>query len=471
MVESGGRVLEGLPGTIADLARAFKEGASPVEVTEAVLGRIEERDGELNSFVTVMPGRAMEAARRAEEEIRAGRYRGPLHGVPLGVKDLISTAGVRTTMGSAFFEDNVPDHDAAVVRKLEEAGAIIVGKTNTHEFAYGTTGDRSRFGPVGNPHDPARISGGSSSGSGAAVAAGLVHGALGTDTGGSIRIPAALCGVVGMKPTFGRVSKHGVFPLAWTLDHVGPIARTVGDNALLLNALAGHDPEDPYSVRREPEDFAGELGRGVRGGVVGVPSGFYFEALDGEVARRVGEAVEVFRELGAEVRPVEVALLRETLDAQRLVLAAEAYAVHAERLRTEPEKFDEEVRERVAAGEALRAHEYAEAQRAKLESLRAFGEVLEDVDVLLTPTVPLPATVIGQRKVRLNGREESVRASLNRLSGPTNLNGLPSLSVPCGRTASGLPVGLQLVGRPFDEATLYRYGHAFEEAFSGGPSG
>ena len=299
------------------------------------------------------------------------------------------------------------------------------------------------------------------------MAAGLVYGALGTDTGGSIRIPAALCGVVGMKPTFGRVSKRGVFPLAWTLDHVGPITRTVQDNAILLSALAGHDPDDPYSVRREPEDFTRDLGRGARGGVVGVPSGFYAERLDGEVAERVAEAVEVFRGIGAEVRPVEVAYLREALDAQRLVLAAEAYAVHAERLRTEPEKFDEEVRERVAAGEALRAHEYAEAQRTRLGSLRAFDLALQDVDVLLTPTVPIPATQIGQREVLVAGREESVRASLNRFTGPTNLNGLPSLSVPCGLTASGLPVGLQLMSRPFDEATLYRYGHAFEEFFTG----
>jgi aspartyl-tRNA(Asn)/glutamyl-tRNA(Gln) amidotransferase subunit A len=272
-----------------------------------------------------------------------------------------------------------------------------------------------------------------------------------------------------MKPTFGRVSKHGVFPLAWTLDHVGPITRTVEDNALLLNALAGHDPDDPYSVRRETEDFARNLGdsHGVRGGVVGVLSGFYQERLDSEVAEKVGEAIEAFRGLGAEVRLVEVPLLRETLEAQRLVLAAEAYAVHAGRLRTQPERFDEEIRERVAAGEAARAHEYAEAQRTKLASLRAFGQAFENVDVLLAPTVPIPATEIGQRLVFVDGHEEPVRASLNRFTGPTNLNGLPSLSVPCGHTTSGLPVGLQLMGRPLDEATLYRYGHAFEKAFAG----
>ena len=231
-------------------------------------------------------------------------------------------------MASAFFQDHVPDEDAAVARKLREAGTVLLGKTNTHEFAYGPTGDRSHFGPTRNPHDLARISGGSSGGSGTAVATGLCYGAVGSDTGGSIRIPAALCGVVGMKPTFGRVGKGGVFPLARTLDHVGPLTRTVEDNALLLSALAGHDPQDLHSVDRPPEDFARDLDRGVRGAVVGVPTGFFFEHVEREVEARVREAIEVFRELGAEVREVEVPNVWETLHAQRLTLAAEAYAVH-----------------------------------------------------------------------------------------------------------------------------------------------
>lgn len=453
----------GIPDTIAALAVAFGKGElSPVEVVRVLLGRIEA--DETNAFITVTGERALGEAERAEGEMAAGRYRGPLHGVPVALKDLICTRGVRTTMGSAFFEDHVPDRDAAVVDKLGEAGAVIVGKTNTHEFAYGTTGDRSHFGPARNPRDLARITGGSSSGSGAAVAAGLAYGSLGSDTGGSVRIPAALCGAVGMKPTFGRVSKRGVFPLAWVLDHVGPLTRTVEDNALMMNVLAGHDRLDPYSAARDPEDFARDIGRGVRGGTVGVPGGFYYERLEEEVGERVAHAAEVFRDLGATVREVEVPHLHETLEAQRLVLAAEAYAVHEERFLAEPEKFDEEVRERIEAGARPGAYEYANAQRAKLRSSHAFSRAFEEVDVLLTPTVPIPATLIGQREANVGGTDVPVRAELNRLTGPTNLNGLPSLSVPCGHTRAGLPVGLQLIGPAFGEATLYRYGHAYESA-------
>ena len=451
------------PGSLAGLSSALRAGeVSPVEVTEGMLDRIGA--DETNAFITVTAERAMEDARRAEAEISAGRYRGPLHGVPVAIKDLVSTGGVRTTMASAFFEEHVPDRDAAVARKLREAGSVLLGKTNTHEFAYGPTGDRSFFGPTRNPHDPARISGGSSGGSGTAVATGLCYGAIGSDTGGSIRIPAALCGVVGMKPTFGRVGKSGVFPLARTLDHVGPLARTAEDNAHFLSVLAGYDPEDLHSVDRPPEDFARDLGRGVRGTTVGVPAGFFFEHVEREVAARVREAIEVFRSLGAQVREVEVSNVWETLHAQRLTLAAEAYAVHEERLKAEPERFDDQGLERLLRGEELRAYRYANAQERKLMSRQEFEEMLGEVDVLLAPSVPIQATEIGQREVTIDGYEEAVYSALTRLTGPTNMNGLPSLSVPCGTTASGLPVGLQLIGRPFDEATLYRFGHAYEEA-------
>ena len=463
---------EELPRSLTELARAFREKhLSPVEVVEALLGLIEARDGVLNSFITVTGERALEEAARAEAEILAGRYRGPLHGVPVGLKDLIFTEGVRTTMGSAFFKDFVPDHSATVAIKLEEAGAILLGKTNTHEFAYGPTGDRSYFGPTRNPHDPVRITGGSSGGSAAAVAADLVYASLGSDTGGSVRIPAALCGVVGMKPTFGRVSKRGVFPLSWTLDHVGPLTRTVEDNALVLNALAGHDPEDPYSSSRPAGDFARDPGRGVGGGVIGVPRGFYFEHVEREVEKRVREAIEVFLSSGAEVREVEIPDLWETLKSQRLTLAADAYAVHEERLRSEPEKFDDEVRERLMDGERLRAYRYARAQQRKLRAKDEFERALEGVDVLLTPAVPITATLIDQRDVKIGGYEESVRSAVTRLTGPTNLTGFPSLSVPCGSAATGLPVGLQLIGRPFDEATVYRFGRAYEAAVAGDGAG
>jgi aspartyl-tRNA(Asn)/glutamyl-tRNA(Gln) amidotransferase subunit A len=453
----------GLPRTLAGLAREFwARRLSPVEVVKLLLGRIEA--DETNSFVTVAVERALEEASRAEGEILAGRYRGPLHGVPVALKDIIYTAGVRTTMGSALYAGHVPGHSATVARKLEEAGSILIGKTNTHEFAYGPTGDRSHFGPTKNPHDARRITGGSSGGSGAAVAANLCYGALGSDTGGSIRIPASLCGIVGMKPTYGRVSKFGVFPLSWSLDHIGPMTRTVEDNALVLNALAGHDQEDLYSVDLPPEDFTRDLERGLSGAGIGVPMSLYTEHVDGEVEARVREAAEVFVSLGAQVREVEIPNLWETLHAQRLILGAEAYAVHEERLENEPEKFGEEVTERLVEGESPKAYRYANARRRGMLATAEFDRALESVDVLLTPTLPIAAPEIGQRDLSIGDYEETVRSALTRFTGPTDLTGHPSLSVPCGTATSGLPVGLQLIGRHFDEATLYRFGHAYEEA-------
>jgi aspartyl-tRNA(Asn)/glutamyl-tRNA(Gln) amidotransferase subunit A len=452
-----------LPLSLADLSRELlARRLSPIEVVRTLLGRIEA--DESNSFVTVTAEQALQRASRAEEEILAGRYRGPLHGVPVALKDIIYTRGVRTTMGSALYSGHVPDHSATVALKLDEAGSVLIGKTNTHEFAYGPTGDRSYFGPTKNPRDTRRITGGSSGGSGAAVAADLCYGALGSDTGGSIRIPAALCGVVGMKPTFGRVSKSGVFPLSWTLDHVGPITRTVEDNALLLNALAGYDPEDPYSVELASEDFTRDLVRGLRGSGIGIPRSFYTEHVDEEVQSCVREAAEVFASLGAQVREVEIPNLWDTLHAQRLILGAEAYAVHEERLENEPESFGEEVRERLMDGERPRAYRYANARRRGTLATEEFDRALHGVDVLLTPTLPITATEIGQREVSIGDYEESVRSALTRFTGPTDLTGHPSLTMPCGTTASGLPVGLQLVGRHFDEVSLYRFGHAYEEA-------
>ncbi|MDQ3304194.1 MAG: amidase [Actinomycetota bacterium] len=452
-----------LPRSLAGLSRELlARRLSPVEVVRALLERIEV--DETNAFVTVTAEQALERASRAEREILAGRYKGPLHGVPVALKDIIYTRGVRTTMGSALYAGHVPDHSATVARKLEEAGSILIGKTNTHEFAYGPTGDRSHFGPTKNPHDARRITGGSSGGSGAAVAANLCYGALGSDTGGSIRIPASLCGTVGMKPTFGRVSKNGVFPLSWSLDHVGPITRTVEDNALMLNVLAGHDPKDHYSVDLSPEDFTRDLQRGLRGAGIGIPTTFYSEHVEEEVQARVKEAAEVFVSLGAEVREVEIPNLVDTLHAQRLILAAEAYAVHEERLENDPESFGEEVSERLVEGERPRAYRYANARRRGMFATEQFDCALHGIDALLTPTLPITATEIGQREVSIGDYEETVRSALTRFTGPTDLTGHPSLSVPCGTTASGLPVGLQLIARRFDEAALYRFGYAYEEA-------
>lgn len=450
--------------SLSQVSNWIKTGQiSPVELTRLQLERIESADKRVNAFITVLHEEAMEAALRAEKEILAGKWKGPLHGVPVGLKDIIYTRGVRTTMGSEIFRDYVPAYDAAVVEKLQQAGAVVIGKLNTHQFAYGPTGDRSYFGPVKNPYDEAKISGGSSSGSGAAVAAALCFAALGTDTGGSIRNPSACCGIVGMKPTFGRVSKYGVYPLAWTLDHVGPMTRTVEDNAILLNVLSGYDARDPYSVQTEKEDFTRLLQKGCKGTVIGIPSSFYFDTLNGEVEKQVRQAIKVFQSLGADLREVEIPRIRQFALAQQTIIKCEAYAVHEETLRNHADRYEEEVRERLLAGREPKAYEYVQAQQIRHEATREFMEALKEADVLLTPAIPILPTDIGQREATVNGVTEHVRFWLTRFMGPTNLNGFPSLSIPCGVADSGLPVGLQLIGKPFAEAELYRIAHAFEQ--------
>jgi aspartyl-tRNA(Asn)/glutamyl-tRNA(Gln) amidotransferase subunit A len=449
---------------LVDLARAIRDKQiSPVEVTQQLLDRIQLINERLNAYITVLPENALAAAERAEKESSAGNVRGPLHGAPIGLKDVIYTRGIRTTMGSAFFKDYVPQYSATVVERLERAGAIVLGKLHTHEFAYGPTGDQSYFGPARNPHDTTRITGGSSGGSAAALASGLCYGALGSDAGGSVRIPAACCGIVGMKPTFGRVSKYGVFPCTRTQDHVGPMARTVEDNAILLGVLSGHDDRDPHSARRESEDFTRRLKQGIRGSAVGIPKSFYFDNIESDVEIKVKDAIDVFRDLGAELRPVEMPRLGEILRAQRLILESEAYSVHVERLEEDPDRFGDELRERLLASESHRAYQYINARQMQKPAKEEFKQALREVEVFLTPTIPILPTKIGQRKIDIRGSEETVRSALTRFVRATNLNGFPSLSLPCGFSASGLPIGLQLIGRPFDEANLYRFGYAFEQ--------
>ncbi len=450
--------------TLVDLARAIKDKhISPVEVTRQLLDRIQLINERLNAYITVLPEEALAAAERAEKEAATGNVRGPLHGVPIGLKDVIYTRGIRTTMGSAFFKDHVPQYSATVVERLERAGAIVLGKLHTHEFAYGPTGDRSYFGPARNPYDTTRITGGSSGGSAAALASGLCYGALGSDAGGSVRIPAACCGVVGMKPTFGRISQYGVFPCTLTQDHVGPMTRTVEDNAALLGVLSGHDERDPHSARRGSEDFARRLEQGISESVVGIPKSFYFDDIEGEVETKVKDAIEVFKDLGAELRPVELPHLGEFLRAQQLILESEAYSLHVERLKEDADRFGDELRERLLASESHRAYQYINARKIQKPAKEEFDRALREVEVFLTPTIPVLPTKIGQRKIDIRGSEEAVRSALTRFVRTTNLNGFPSLSVPCGFSASGLPIGLQLVGRPFDEANLYRFGYAFEQ--------
>jgi aspartyl-tRNA(Asn)/glutamyl-tRNA(Gln) amidotransferase subunit A len=439
---------------------------SPLEVTRHLLKRIEAVNPKLNAFITVLYEEALESASQAETEIVTGNWRGPLHGIPIGLKDLICTKNIKTTMGSQIYKDFVPVYDATVVEKLKRAGAVIIGKLNTHQFAYGPTGDRSYFGAVKNPHDLTKMSGGSSSGSGAAVSAGLCYAALGTDTGGSIRIPSACCGIVGMKPTFGRVSKYGVYPLSYTLDHVGPMTRTVFDNAVLLNVLAGYDERDPYSVRKEEEDFTRMIWKGIKGSVIGVPSSFFFENLESEVESKLRKALEVFEGLGAEIRLVDLPDMQKISLAQQITIRSESYAVHRETLLIYSELYDIEVRDRLLLGEDIKVYEYVQSQQIKHFAQREFLKILENVDVLVTPTLPILPPDINQREVYIKGNGEHVRDALLRLTSPSNFTGFPSISIPCGFSEAGLPIGMQIIGRPFDEANLYRFAYAFEQEVS-----
>lgn len=449
------------------LSQQFKsKQISPLEVTRAILQRIKALNPQLNAYLTLMEESALADAKKAEEDISSGNVRGVLHGVPVGLKDLIYTKGVKTTMGSEIYKDYIPPYNATVVDRLSGAGAIIIGKLNTHEFAYGPTGDVSYFGPVKNPYDLTRVSGGSSSGSGAAVSAGLCYGALGTDTGGSIRIPSSACGIVGMKPTFGRVSKYGVFPLAYTLDHVGSMTRTIRDNALLLNELVGFDGNDPYSIQSEQEDFTRNLDKGIKDTIIGVPTSYYFELLDDEVRRGVEEAISQLRKHGAKIVDVDIDLGKAAWS-QLMTIRSEAYAVHREHMEEEEKErlLHPDVRDRLIASKPTAGYEYVKAQNLRKEVIAAFQNVFRKVHAIIAPTLTVLPPKIGQREVVIQDQKEHVYSALLRLNGPANLTGLPSLSVPCGFSKGGLPIGLQLIGNHGEEAGLYQIGYALEQIY------
>ena len=437
--------------------RLRSKDVSPVEATEAVLERIERLNPKLNAYITVMADQALAGARTAADEIAAGGYRGPLHGVPVAVKDLCQTKGVRTTAASKILADWVPDEDATIVRKLREAGAILVGKLNLHEFAFGTTGVSHHFGPARNPWNADYITGGSSSGSGAAVAAGLCFAAIGSDTGGSIRIPASLCGIAGMKPTYGRVSVAGVVPLSSSLDHLGPMARTTRDCALMLGAIAGHDPADPHSADAPVEDWAAALdGASLAGVRIGVAN-FAFEQADPEVGTLVRAAIDALGRLGAELAEIDLAFLKDYWAATSVVLIAEAAAYHRENIEQRAEDFGDDVRARLQGGLGIPVADYIRSYRFMEEVRRTCDEtLLKDVDLLALPTalktaVPIETVI-----------KDDPTIGLTLLTGQFDLTGQPAMSVPCGLTSAGLPVGLQLVGRRFDERAVLRAAHVFE---------
>ena len=450
---------------VSQLAEAYRGGqVSPVEVVRHTLERIAGLDSVLNSYLTVTAEHALQRARQAEAEIRSGRPVSPLHGVPYAAKDLLNTKGIRTTVGSRILADNVPAHDAAVVEKLTAAGAILLGKTGLHEWAYGITSSNPHFGPVRNPWNAEHIPGGSSGGSAAALAAGLCSFSLGSDTGGSIRIPAALCGIAGLKPTFGRISRHGAFPLGHTLDTLGPFGLTVKDTALVYQAIAGRDEADPSTVGRPVELPRFKHAPDLRGLVIGLPLAFYYEWLATDVDNAVEAALRVLGELGAELREVSVPDIELANSLHRLILLAEATSVHRRRLEERREEFGDDVRSLLDQGRFVLATDYLDAQRLRRRFCQDFSRALENVDAMVLPAVPIPTARIGELDVEVNGRLENVRLATTRNIRALNLTGLPVLSVPCGFHGDGLPIGLQIVGRAFDERRILEIGHAYEAA-------
>jgi aspartyl-tRNA(Asn)/glutamyl-tRNA(Gln) amidotransferase subunit A len=433
---------------------------SPVEVTQSSLARLEEVEPALTAFATTTPELALEQAKVAEKEISDGNYRGPLHGIPLAVKDLYDTAGVPTTSSSEQRTGHVPDVDSVSVAKLYAAGMVLIGKTHTHEFAYGATTPTT-----GNPWAPDRTPGGSSGGSGAAVASGVVHVALGSDTGGSIRIPAALCGTVGLKPTFGRASRVGVASLSWSLDHVGPLSRNVVDSALVMAAMSGYDRTDPATVDLPVPDMVTRIDAGVAGKKIGIPVNYYTEQVAAEAAQAATTAAATLEALGAELVEVKIPMAEHIISTEWAIMMPEATAYHMDYLRNSPEKFTDETRTLLEIGAAELATDYINALRLRTLIQAAWKEMFSSIDVLLAPTLVAAATLRSDPFIRWgDGTTEGATPAYVRLSAPANVTGLPSLSVPAAFTADGLPLGVQIIGKPFAEPEILQLGYALEQS-------
>ena len=436
-------------------AKLASKALSPVEVTESLLQRIEAINPKLNAFITVTAELALEEASRAEKDIMSGNMKGPLHGIPIVHKDIYYTKGIRTTISSKIFENHIPNTNATAVTKLSEAGTILLGKVQTHEFAAGAMTNSPHFGPCRNPWDISRTPGGSSGGSGSAVAAGLAFMGTGTDTGGSIRIPAAACGIVGIKPTYGRVSRNGIFPLSWSLDHGGPLTRTVKDAALCLEAMAGYDSLDPTTSTLPVPAYSTMLREDLKGVRIGIPTTYYFDNNSPEVFAAVHKAIAVMKQLGAEIIDVDIPLLDTVMAISRGICSGEVSAIHDKWYRECPEMYGPDVLAMIESGRLVTAVQYLQSQRARQLLQEQFAEALHEADVLVTPTLPITAPAIDNTAVGMR---------LAELTMPTNVTGLPSLALPCGFDQSGLPISLQLIGKPFAEGEVLGIGHAYEQS-------
>ena len=437
---------------------------SPVEIIDAHLARIEATEPVLNSFITLLADESRAAARQAEQDIQRGNYRGPLHGIPVALKDLYNTGGVRTTSGSRIFDNFIPEEDCTVAARFRDAGSILLGKLNMHQFAYGPTGENPDYGHMHNPWDPERVTGGSSGGSGSATAAGQCTITTGSDTGGSIRIPAALCGIVGLKPTYGLVSRYGLTPLSWSLDHPGPMVRTLEDAALSLNVIAGYDPKDVASARVEVPDYTSALTKDVRDLRIGVPKEYFEAPLDPEVALAVREALDLLESLGAVVTVVELPMFKDSQAISTAILMAEASAFHQDLLGRDGDKLYPPVRLRLEAGLFITAADYLRAQQGRTKFNQQALRLLDEVDLLAGPTEPVTAPQLLAETVQVGEQELGTTGVLTQYTRPYNITGFPAISIPCGFSESGMPISLQLAGRPFDELTVLRAAHAYEQA-------
>ncbi len=432
---------------------------SPVDIVNACLDQIDCEEEKINAFITVTAEKARAEAKEAEtlQMKLSAEDMPPLLGIPFAAKDLYDTAGIRTTGGTSYLADNIPAEDAEVITRLKNAGMILLGKTNTHEIALGVTTVNPHYGTTRNPYDLSRIVGGSSGGSAAALSAEMCPSALGTDTGGSIRIPASLCGVVGLKPTRGRVSLRGIMPLSWNLDHAGPMTRSVRDAGLMLNAMAGYDAQDAYSVKRPSEDYASISGASLKDARIGLAE-YYLNLADAEVASAVRKSAQVFQSLGAKVENVDVSWLNEAYRANALMTPADGAAYHRERMEKSPEVYGEDVLRRLKMGAAYASTEYILARKTQAEMKRRMADFFEKYDLLLLPTTAVTAPPV-------EGKDAVEEAKLlTRFTAPFNLTGVPALSIPCGFTDSGLPIGLQIVGAMWEEKGILEMGNAYEGA-------
>ncbi len=448
--------------TILEAAAALRaRKVSSVDLVRGALEKIRKLNPKINAFLTVTEEAALARASEMDAELARGLDRGPLHGVPIAHKDLFLTKGVRTTAGSKIFASFLPDHNAAVVEKLDQAGAVMVGKTGMHELAYGVTSNNPHFGPVRNPWDTERIPGGSSGGSAAAVAAGMVPMATGSDTGGSIRIPSSFCGTVGLKPTYGRVSRYGALPLAWSLDHMGPIAATVRDVAVTAQILSGHDPRDPFSSRRPVPDLMPAREVSLNGVRIGLPENFYLERVDSQVESAVKGALSAAGALGAEIVNVRVPDIDALNTVGRVILLVEATTLLGRYL-DRREDFGADVLTLLEQGKLIPATDYLDAQRLRRLLLRDFSRIWRQVDCLFTPATPTAAPKIGQTTLEVGASTEDARLATTRMMRGVNVLGIPALVLPCGSTTGGLPIGLQILGPPFREELLLGVGSALE---------